>query len=368
MQRLDRHRLGVRQPEPLGDHHLLRRRHVQATAQIRPGGRRRQRERLAAGRHPAAAHLLAERGHCQLLRDLRLTHERAAAATAHQITLADELVERSTHGQPRHAEVDAQLPLRRESSTDARTLDQVDHALAGLALLRRSRRRRHLRTWPDRTGLSGGGQYQLVVKPGDWYYSGPVDTRVEPITEARTEEHADLDLRTTRELVELLNDEDAKVPGAVRFASHSLAAAIDAIVERLQRGGRLVYVGAGSSGRLAVVDAAECGPTFGLAPGRVLAIMAGGAEAFAAAQEAAEDDVDTGGIDLGTIGVGAVDAVVAISASGTTSYVLGAARAARDAGALTVGVICAEGSELGRLVDHEIVAVVGPEVIAGSSG
>jgi N-acetylmuramic acid 6-phosphate etherase len=194
-----------------------------------------------------------------------------------------------------------------------------------------------------------------------------VDTRVEPVTEARTEEHADLDLRTTRELVELLNDEDAKVPVAVRGASGSLAEAIDAIVERLQRGGRLVYVGAGSSGRLAAVDAAECGPTFGLAPGRVLAIMAGGTEALATAQEAAEDDVVAGETDLAAIGVDALDAVVAISASGTTPYVLGAARVARDAGALTVGVVCAEGSELGRAVEHEIVAVVGPELLAGST-
>jgi N-acetylmuramic acid 6-phosphate etherase len=194
-----------------------------------------------------------------------------------------------------------------------------------------------------------------------------VDTRVEPSTEARAEEYADLDLRPTQELVDLLNDEDATVPGAVRRASASLAASIDAIVERLQRGGRLVYVGAGSSGRLAAVDAAECGPTFGLPHGRVLAIVAGRTEALATAQEAAEDDVDAGETDLAAIGVGAVDVVVAISASGTTPYVLGAARAARDAGALTVGVVCAEGSELGRAVDHEIVAVVGPEVLAGST-
>jgi N-acetylmuramic acid 6-phosphate etherase len=194
-----------------------------------------------------------------------------------------------------------------------------------------------------------------------------VDTRVEPITEARVEKHADLDLRSTRALVELLNDEDATVPGAVRSASASVADAIDAIVERLQRGGRLVYVGAGSSGRLAAVDAAECGPTFGLPPGRVVAIMAGGTEAFGAAQEAAEDEVDTGKSDLAAIGVGAVDAVVAISAGGMTPYVLAAARVARDAGALTVGVVCIEGSELGRAVEHEVVAVVGPEVLAGST-
>jgi N-acetylmuramic acid 6-phosphate etherase len=115
-----------------------------------------------------------------------------------------------------------------------------------------------------------------------------VDTRVEPVTEGRIEEHSDLDLRPTRELVELMNDEDGRVPDAVRSGAAPLAAAIDAIVERLERGGRLVYVGAGSSGRLAMVDAAECGPTFGLQPGRVLAIVAGGQEAVASAQEAAE--------------------------------------------------------------------------------
>jgi N-acetylmuramic acid 6-phosphate etherase len=190
---------------------------------------------------------------------------------------------------------------------------------------------------------------------------------VDPVTEGRVEEHADLDLRATTELVELVNDEDAKVPAAVRQAAVRLAAAIDAIVERLERGGRLIYVGAGSSGRLALTDAAECGPTFGIPPGRVLAIVAGGPQAAAVAQEAAEDDVDAGGDDLRAARVSAVDAVVAISASGGTPYVLGAARAAAAAGALTVGVVCAADSELGRIVEHEVVAVVGPEVIAGST-
>ena len=191
--------------------------------------------------------------------------------------------------------------------------------------------------------------------------------RAEPITEGRVEEHADLDLRPTQELVELVNDEDTKVPAAVRTAAAPLAAAIDAIVERLERGGRLVYVGAGSSGRLAVVDAAECGPTFGLRPGRVLAIVAGGPDAIATAQEAAEDDPEAGRADVASAGVGAVDAVVAISASGSTPYVIGAARAAADAGALTVGVVCTPDSQLGRTVEHEIVVVVGPELIAGST-
>jgi N-acetylmuramic acid 6-phosphate etherase len=194
-----------------------------------------------------------------------------------------------------------------------------------------------------------------------------MDGRPEPVTEVAAEGHEDLDLRSTQELVELINEEDATVPAAVRHAVSSLAAAIDAIVERLERGGRLVYVGAGSSGRLALVDAAECGPTFGVAPGQVIAVIAGGADAVAVAQEAAEDDHDAGSADLTAVDIGPDDAVVALSASGGTPYVLGAVSAARAAGALTVGVVSTRDSDLGRLVDHEVAAVVGPEVIAGST-
>ena len=189
----------------------------------------------------------------------------------------------------------------------------------------------------------------------------------EPVTEQRAPGGADLDLRSTAELVRLINDEDATVAGAVRAASAELAAAIDAVVQCLERGGRLVYVGAGSSGRLAAVDAAECPPTFGVAPELVVAIVAGGAESLAVAQEAAEDDDAAGARDLESAGVSAADAVVLLSASGRTPYVLGAARAAATAGALTVAVVCARDSELGLLVDHEVAAVVGPEVLAGST-
>ena len=188
-----------------------------------------------------------------------------------------------------------------------------------------------------------------------------------PVTEGRVVAHADLDLRPTLELVLLVNDEDARVPGAVRRAAVPLATAIDAIAKRLLAGGRLVYVGAGSSGRLAAVDAAECGPTFNVAAGTVVAMVAGGVDALAVAQEAAEDDAEAGEADVEAVGVSAADAVVALSASGRTPYVVAATRAARAAGALTVGVVCAEGSELGGIVEHEIVAVVGPEVIAGST-
>lgn len=184
-------------------------------------------------------------------------------------------------------------------------------------------------------------------------------TSGEPVTERRETRHADLDLRSTRELVELINDEDARVAPAVRAAAPELAAAIDAIVERLDRGGRLVYVGAGTSGRLALVDAAECAPTFGLDEGRVLAV--------AVTDEADEDDEQAGAAALRGAGVSADDAVVALSASGTTPYVVGALRAAGEAAALTVAVACADGSPLGDLAEHEIVATVGPEVVAGSS-
>jgi N-acetylmuramic acid 6-phosphate etherase len=188
-----------------------------------------------------------------------------------------------------------------------------------------------------------------------------------PVTEGRDAAHADLDLLPTIELLRLINREDARVPLAVEEALPALAAAVDGIAGRLRAGGRLVYVGAGSSGRLAAVDAAECGPTFNVADGTVLAIVAGGVGALAIAQEAAEDDDVAGAADIDRAAVGPTDAVVALSASGQTPYVVAAARAAREAGALTVGVVCADGSELAAAVDHAVVAVVGPEVIAGST-
>jgi N-acetylmuramic acid 6-phosphate etherase len=186
-------------------------------------------------------------------------------------------------------------------------------------------------------------------------------------TEAWNPEAADLDLRSTADLVELMNAEDASVPGAVARAQAAIAAAIDAIAERLEAGGRLVYVGAGTSGRLALVDAAECESTFAVAPGLVVTLIAGGPTSAAIAQEHAEDDEDEGAREVSVLGIGPVDAVVGLSASGRTPYVIGALSKARRAGALTVAVVSVEGSELGRLAEHEIAIVVGPEVIAGST-
>ena len=182
---------------------------------------------------------------------------------------------------------------------------------------------------------------------------------LDPVTERREERHADIDLRSTLELVTLINEDDARVADAVRECAADLAAAIDSVVERLAGGGRLVYVGAGTSGRLGALDAAECVPTFGLADGRVLALPA--------TDGADEDDEDAGAAAIAAAGVGPADAVVALSASGSTPYTLGAARGAADAGALTVAVTCVRDSQLGQVVDHEIVAETGPEVILGST-
>jgi N-acetylmuramic acid 6-phosphate etherase len=158
-------------------------------------------------------------------------------------------------------------------------------------------------------------------------------------------------------------EEDAAVPHAVAAARDEIAAAVDAIAERLRRGGRLIYVGAGTAGRLGVLDASECGPTFNT--DCVFAIIAGGAGAVSEATESAEDDYDAGAMDLPRLA--ADDAVVGISASGRTPYVLGAIARATAAGALTVGLACNTGSELSAAVTHPIEVVVGPEFIAGST-
>ena len=170
---------------------------------------------------------------------------------------------------------------------------------------------------------------------------------------------ADLDLRPTAELVRLVNEADHEVPAAVGTVADELARAIDDVVERLRAGGRLVYLGAGTSGRLAALDAAECGPTFSLAPETVVALTVEG--------EAAEDDAARGSADVDHAAVTSADAVVAVSASGSTPYTVSALERARASGALTVAIVGVPGSRLGRLADHALVLDVGPEVIAGST-
>jgi N-acetylmuramic acid 6-phosphate etherase len=193
-----------------------------------------------------------------------------------------------------------------------------------------------------------------------------VTDRDEPITEARGAS-ADIDLLTSHELVQLMNDEDETVAPSVRAASHRIADAIDAVVARLEAGGRLLYVGAGSSGAIAALDASECETTFALPPGRVAAIVAGAGLASASERDAAEDNAEAGALGVSDAAVSAADAVLGVSASGRTPFVIGAMEAAAAAGALTGAVVSAPDSPLAALVDHKIVVVVGPEFLAGST-
>lgn len=187
------------------------------------------------------------------------------------------------------------------------------------------------------------------------------------VTEAGGDPGAGYESRSTLDLVELMNTADAAVPAAVGATATAIARAIDAITDRLRAGGRLVYVGAGSSGRIAALDASECESTFSTPPGLVVALVAGGEASPTLVQAAAEDDRAAGAADVSALEIGPADAVVGISASGSTPYVLGALEAAARADALTACIVSAPTSELGALVEHEILVVVGPEFLAGST-
>ncbi|MCI0158877.1 N-acetylmuramic acid 6-phosphate etherase [Leifsonia shinshuensis] len=186
-------------------------------------------------------------------------------------------------------------------------------------------------------------------------------------TEIVASDLGDLDTFETSRLVSLMNEHDSGVPAAVREVLPQVAAAIDDIAARMREGGRLIYVGAGTAGRLGVVDASECPPTFNIDPSRVVGVIAGGDTAIRTAVEDAEDDHEGGGDAMAEIEVTALDSVVGLSASGRTPFVSGALEFARTAGALTVAVACNRDSVIGRGADHAIEVVVGPEFIAGST-
>ena len=188
-----------------------------------------------------------------------------------------------------------------------------------------------------------------------------------PVTEAENPRTANIGALSTEEIVRLMNEEDAGVAAAVGRVLADVARAVDGIVARLQEGGRLFYVGTGTSGRLGVLDASECPPTFGVPPELVQGIIAGGYDALHRAAEASEDDREAGARDLGERGVTGRDAVVGIAASGRTPYTLGAVEHARRLGAFTAAVTCAPESPITLAVDVAIVPVVGPEVVAGST-
>jgi N-acetylmuramic acid 6-phosphate etherase len=186
-------------------------------------------------------------------------------------------------------------------------------------------------------------------------------------TEQRNPRTRGLDRKSTLEILRVLNAEDARVALAVRRELPKIARAVDAIVESFRAGGRLFYVGAGTSGRLAILDAAECPPTFGTSPKMVQAIIAGGSRAVRGAVEGAEDSAENGARDLRKAGVKRGDVVVGLAASGTTPYVIGAMRFARKRGALTVGVTSNRMSPLVRVADIAIAPETGPEAISGST-
>jgi len=164
-----------------------------------------------------------------------------------------------------------------------------------------------------------------------------------------------------------MNDEDALVPHAVREVLPSVSQAVDEIVKRIQSGGRLFYIGTGTSGRLGVLDASECPPTFGVSPDLVQAVIAGGYDACYRAVEASEDDGEAGARDLDQRGFTNGDALVGIAASGRTPYTVGAVEHARKIGALTIAITCVPDSAIAKAAEIAIVPLVGPEVIAGST-
>lgn len=186
-------------------------------------------------------------------------------------------------------------------------------------------------------------------------------------TEQRNEQTMQIDSLSTFDMVSLINQEDHRVAEAVKQVLPEVARAVDAAYERLRQGGRLIYCGAGTSGRLGVLDAAECPPTFGVDPGLVVGVIAGGERAFIHAVEGAEDDREQGKKDLIALHLTRRDAVVGIAASGRTPYVLGAMDYAREVGAAVMALTCCRDSELSRHAQITMAPLPGPEVITGSS-
>ncbi|WP_320778142.1 N-acetylmuramic acid 6-phosphate etherase [Streptomyces sp. CRN 30] len=186
-------------------------------------------------------------------------------------------------------------------------------------------------------------------------------------TEAFRADLAEIDRLPTLDIARIMNGEDGRVAAAVAARLPEIAAVIDAVAERMGRGGRLVYAGAGTAGRLGVLDASESPPTFNTAPGQVVGLIAGGPGAMVSSVEGAEDSAELARADLDALGLVAEDTVIGISASGRTPYAVGAVEHARALGALTVGLAGNEGSALGDAAEHRVEVVTGPELITGST-
>ncbi|ANI31182.1 N-acetylmuramic acid-6-phosphate etherase [Yersinia entomophaga] len=187
------------------------------------------------------------------------------------------------------------------------------------------------------------------------------------VSESRNPATRDLDKLSTLEMVERFNDEDRKVPDAIRLVLPEIAQAVDLAAEALKAGGRLIYLGAGTSGRLGVLDASECPPTFGVPHGLVIGLIAGGPGALLKAVEGAEDSLTLGAEDLQALKLTSTDMVVGLAASGRTPYVIGALRYARELGCPTVAISCNPDSPIAREAQLAISPVVGPEALTGST-
>jgi len=186
-------------------------------------------------------------------------------------------------------------------------------------------------------------------------------------TEQPNRASTDLDLKSGLEIARIINGEDAKVPAAIARALPQIGRAIDLIASQLRKGGRLIYVGTGTSGRVGALDASECAPTFGIAPSKVQYMIAGGTKALAVAVEASEDSRELGRTDMTKRKPGKNDVIVGVAASGRTPYTIAAVEYARSRGAQTIAVTCNHDSQLERAAHFGIVTEVGPEVLAGSS-
>jgi len=186
-------------------------------------------------------------------------------------------------------------------------------------------------------------------------------------TEQRNEASLEIDAKSSLEIVTIINNEDKKVPSAVTQILGEIAALVDDIVAAFKKGGRLIYIGAGTSGRLGVLDASECPPTYGVEPGMVMGLIAGGQEALTKSVESAEDRAEEGVRELKAIGFSEKDVLVGITASGQAPYVLGALEYARDIGAVTGAISCNANSKTFDYARHRLYANVGPEVVTGST-
>ncbi|RLQ96585.1 N-acetylmuramic acid 6-phosphate etherase [Falsibacillus albus] len=187
------------------------------------------------------------------------------------------------------------------------------------------------------------------------------------LTEKRNDHTFDIDQVSTLEMVKKINDEDKTVASAIESILPQVAKVIDWIVAGMKKGGRLIYIGAGTSGRLGILDASECPPTYGTSPDQVIAIIAGGDQAIQYALEGAEDDEEKGREDITAKKVGPNDVVIGIAASGRTPYTIAAMKQAKELGAKVAALVCTPQSEMEAVADEALVAEVGPEVVTGST-